>query len=240
MGPLRSNTNGANVPTLSISVIIPTLNEEPNLSRTLESLGQHPNTEILVVDGGSDDRSCEIARHFGAVVLESPRGRARQMNHGAGAASGEVFLFLHADTLLPETWTERIRVALEDPRVLGGAFSFMVEGNSFGLRMIERLTNFRARRFSLPYGDQGIFVRSCVFREMGGFPNLPIMEDFEFMRRLRDRGTIRILPDCAVTSRRRWERLGILRTTAVNQAVIVGYYMGVAPEKLARFYRKRR
>ncbi len=240
MGLLKSDGNGVNSATLSISVIIPTLNEEPNLSRTLESLGKHANTEIIVVDGGSDDRSREIARHFGAVVLESPRGRARQMNRGAGAASGDVFLFLHADTVLPEAWAEKLREALEHPGVCGGAFSFMVEGNSFGLRLIEGLTNFRARRFSLPYGDQGIFVRKCVFKEMGGFPDLPIMEDFEFMRRLRDRGTIRILPDCAVTSGRRWERLGVLRTTVINQAVILGYYMGVAPEKLARFYRKTR
>jgi uncharacterized protein len=239
MGLLKPDVNGSDLP-LSISVIIPTLNEASKLPRTLESLGQHENTEITVVDGGSDDRSREVARHFGAVVLESRRGRALQMNHGASVSSGDVFLFLHADTFLPEAWTETIREALADPGVCGGAFSFMVERNSFGLRMIERLANFRARRFSLPYGDQGIFVRSCVFKEMGGFPDLPIMEDFEFMRLLRKRGTIRILPDPAVTSGRRWERLGVLRTTAINQAVIVGYYMGVAPEKLARFYRKKR
>lgn len=224
---------------LSISVIIPTLNEAPSLPATLESLGHHENTEVIVVDGGSDDRSREIARHFGAVVLESPRGRALQMNHGAGAASGAVFLFLHADTLLPVTWAETIRAALVDSAVCGGAFSFMVEGSSFGLKLIERLTNFRARWFSLPYGDQGIFVRSCVFEEMGRFPSLPIMEDFEFMRRLRKRGAIRILPERAVTSGRRWERLGVWRTTAINQAVILGYYMGIAPEKLARFYRAK-
>ncbi len=224
---------------LSISVIIPTLNEASSLPRTLESLGHHENTEIIVADGGSDDLSREIARHLGAEVLESPRGRALQMNHGASAASGSVFLFLHADTLLPVTWAETIRVALADPGVCGGAFSFMVEENSFGLRLIERLTNFRARWLSLPYGDQGIFVRSCVFEEMGRFPSLPIMEDFEFMRRLRKRGSIHILPEHAVTSARRWKRLGVWRTTAINQAVILGYYMGIAPEKLARFYRRR-
>lgn len=224
-------------PSLSISVIIPTLNEESNLSRTLEALGNRENTEVIVVDGASEDQSPHIAQELGALLIKSERGRARQMNYAARHAAGQIFLFLHADTILPQTWASNIREALKDADVCGGAFTLGIEGNSLKLRLIERLTNFRSRRFLLPYGDQGIFVRSGIFREMGGFPEITIMEDFEFMRRLRKKGVIRILSDRVITSGRRWERLGVFRTAAINQGVILGYYVGVPPEKLARFYR---
>jgi rSAM/selenodomain-associated transferase 2 len=190
------------------------------------------------VDGGSSDRTREEARAHCAVVIEAPMGRARQMNVGAQYASGEYLIFLHADTLLPENWAESVRQALKKTEVLGGAFSLRIDGHFFGLRIVEALANLRSHRFSMPYGDQAIFVRAMDFRELGGFPDIPIMEDFEFMRRLGRRGRVHILTERVVTSCRRWKTLGILRTTAINQAVILGYYLGVSPARLARFYRR--
>ncbi len=226
--------------TMSISVIIPTLNEDLHLPITLQALGDRRNTEIIIADAGSTDKTRKIGQDFGATVLETPRGRAMQMNAASQYAIGEVLLFLHADTVLPETWPENIRQVFDDPKVCGGAFSLGINGHSFKLRLIEHLADFRSRKFSLPYGDQAIFVRSSIFSEMGGFPDLPIMEDFEFMRRLRKKGIIRILPERAITSGRRWEQLGVLQTTLINQAMILGFYMGIQPDKLERFYRRKR
>ena len=232
-------TSSQNPPSC-ISVIIPSLDEAANLPRTLGALRNHHHTEIIVVDGGSSDDSLAVSKGFGATVLESEQERAQQMNLGAGHAYGEVFLFLHAETILPETWPNEVRAALAHTNVCGGAFSLGIQGDSFKLRLIEKLAQFRSHRFALPYGDQAIFVRSEIFRDMGGFPDLPIMEDFEFMRHLRKRGLVRILPERVVTSGRRWHQLGVLRTTVINQAIVLGYYLGVPPEKLASFYRRKR
>ena len=221
----------------SISVIIPTLNEAAYLPFTLERLSQRQFVEIFVADGGSSDETPEIALSLSAKVLDCPKGRARQMNEAARVATGDILLFLHADTLLPKNWENRIRSALASEYVCGGAFSLRIQGNSVGLRLVEALANCRSRIFLMPYGDQAIFVRSATFWEMGGFLDVPIMEDFEFMRRLRTRGSLCILPERVITSGRRWEKLGVLRTTVINQAIILGYYAGISPDKLARFYR---
>lgn len=221
----------------SISVIIPTLNEARYLPGTLTRLSKFELVETIVADGGSTDETVKIAKSFSANVLDCLRGRARQMNEGARSAAGDILLFLHADTILPETWDQKIRAALAEKNVCGGAFSLKIEGDSLRLRLLEALANFRSHRFLMPYGDQALFVRSATFREIGGFPDMPIMEDFEFMRLLRKRYKIRILPERVVTSGRRWKRLGIFRATAINQAIIIGYYGGISPDKLARFYR---
>ena len=222
----------------SISVVIPTLNEAAYLPFTLERLSQRQFLEIIVADGGSSDETREIALSFSVKMLDCPRGRSRQMNEAARVATGDILLFLHADTLLPKKWEDAIRAALANDYVCGGAFSLRIQGNLLGLRLVEALANFRSRIFIMPYGDQAIFVRTATFWEMGGFSDLPIMEDFEFMRRLRTRGGLCILPERVITSGRRWKKLGIIRTTAINQAIIAGYYAGISPEKLAGFYRK--
>ncbi|MGC8660529.1 MAG: TIGR04283 family arsenosugar biosynthesis glycosyltransferase [Desulfomonilaceae bacterium] len=221
----------------SISVIIPTLNEAEYLPLTLRTLSRVEFIEIIVADGGSIDETCSIARSFSAKVLNCPRGRSHQMNEASRVAAGGILLFLHADTILPENWDLKIRTVLEDEDVCGGAFSLRIEGDSPGFRVVEALANIRSRLFHMPYGDQAIFVRSNTFRDIGGFPDLTIMEDFEFVRQLRRRFKMRILPDTVITSGRRWRELGILRTTVINQAMIIGYFAGVRPEKLARIYR---
>jgi rSAM/selenodomain-associated transferase 2 len=158
------------------------------------------------------------------------------MNAGAKVARGDILLFLHADTRLPMKWANHVRSELDKPRVAGGAFTLKLDENARWSQIIEGLANLRSRRLRMPYGDQAIFIRARLFNRMGGFAELPIMEDFEFVRRLRNWGRISILPEPVVTSARRWRESGIWWTTAVNQAVIVGYFLGISPHLLARLY----
>jgi rSAM/selenodomain-associated transferase 2 len=219
-----------------ISVIIPTLNEAACLPATLHSLQQSENTQIIVVDGGSTDCTCDIAHAAGCTVLKHQRGRAVQMNAGAEASEGEILLLLHADTRLPAGFDRAIRSALSNPKVAAGAFRLRIDASGWPLRLIERGVVFRSRLFQMPYGDQGIFLRAGLFRELGKMPRLPIMEDFELVRKLRKRGKIEILPCDAVTSARRWKTVGPWKTTFINLCVILGYYLGIAPERLAQWY----
>ncbi|MGO9569654.1 MAG: TIGR04283 family arsenosugar biosynthesis glycosyltransferase [Desulfomonilaceae bacterium] len=219
-----------------ISVIIPTLNEAHILAATLETVRETENVEIIVADGGSSDETIEVAGACNVRSLQVSACRAAQMNTGAKAACGGILLFLHADTRLPGNWASQVRSELEKPRVAGGAFSLKLDEDACWSEIIERLANIRSRRLHMPYGDQAIFIRAHLFHEMGGFAQLPIMEDFEFMRRLRKRGRISIVPEPVVTSARRWRESGVWWTTAVNQAVIIGYFLGVSPHLLARLY----
>ncbi len=223
-----------------VSVIIPALNEARALPHALESARRGNPHEIIVVDGGSTDGTREIARAHDAIALSSPRGRAAQMNRGAVIATGEWFLFLHADTQLPDDFTSHLRRTLVAPGVVAGAFEFALAEDFPGRRWIERATNARARRRQLPYGDQALFLRRETFRGAGGFRELPIMEDYEFVRRLRRQGRIAVAPAVALTSGRRWRELGVVRTTLLNQAMILGYHLGVPPARLAAWYRRRR
>ena len=235
---LLEGTGGGNLPL--ISVIIPTLNEEENIAGCLGNTQGALNVERIVVDGGSRDRTVEIARSCGAKVLTSSTGRARQMNAGAVVASGDLFLFLHADTLLPEGFDDCVRQVLAQPGVAAGAFEFRLDATSRGLRIIEQVANWRSRRLQLPYGDQAIFIRSELFCEIGGFPDLPIMEDFEFIRRLKRKGRILTLPRPAITSARRWSMQGLWKTTLINELVLVAYYLGIPASRIHRFARGNR
>ncbi len=220
-----------------ISIIIPTLNEACDLPRTLEAAQHGQPHEIIVVDGGSRDVTVDIARSRDAIVLVVPRCRAERLNRGVAVASGEYLLFLHADTVLPVGYTGNIPALLGKPGVVGGAFTFAIAGAFAGRRLVQRATNWRARHWQFPYGDQALFLRREMFARLGGFPEMPIMEDYEFVRRLRRLGRIAIATDAAVTSGRRWQRLGWMRTTLVNRAVILAYHLGVSPVRLAGWYR---
>jgi rSAM/selenodomain-associated transferase 2 len=158
------------------------------------------------------------------------------MNAGAQAASGSILLFLHADTRLPAGFDAAVRTILQDAVVVGGAFQFGIDAPGLRFRILERLVNLRASWLGMPYGDQGLFLRKDTFTELGGFPELPIMEDFELVKRLRRRGRIRIVPLPATTSARRWQEVGVWRTTWINQKIILGYCLGVSPQRLARWY----
>jgi len=220
-----------------LSVIVPTLNEADSLSQTLKCAQRADGVEIIVADGGSRDATCRIAAHAGAVVLVAFGGRAAQQNEGAAVARGRHLLFLHADTLLPDGYAELIRRTLERPATVAGAFRFRTDGAGAGIRLVEWGANIRSALLQLPYGDQGLFMEKRVFDELGGFAALPIMEDYELVRRLRRRGPVATLSEAVITSARRWQRLGAARTTLRNLAMIAGFHAGVPPERLARFYR---
>lgn len=216
-----------------VSVIIPARNEEAYIGETLDHVLPADPWEVIVVDGHSTDRTAEIAEAFGVTVVSSLPGRARQLNAGAAIATGEVLLFLHADTRLPPSFHQHIRRVLAQASVSAGAFRLRVDAPHRALRVIETLVNWRSRYLQLPYGDQAIFLRAETFRRVGGFANLPIMEDFDLARRLRRLGRIVVAPASIVTSARRWLECGICRTMLINQACIAGYLLGVSPSRLA-------
>jgi len=223
-----------------ISIIIPTLNEAENIAGTVNAVSEVPGVEVIVADGGSTDDTVALAGSAGATIVTAPRIRAAQMNAGASAASGAALLFLHADTRLPRGFEKHVRRTLARPGVAAGAFEVRFDVHPRGLGIIERLVNWRSRRLGLPYGDQGIFIRAEVFRALGGFADLPIMEDFEFMRCVRRYGRVKIVPARVVTSGRRWQALGVVRTTLINQGMTIGYYAGIPVDRLAAWYRKPR
>ncbi len=223
-----------------ISVIVPALDEAEGIGRTLACIPKRDDLEVIVVDGGSADGTAELARALGVRVIPGSPPRSRQMNLGAAAARGAIYLFLHADTRLPEDFADCVRRASAMPSVAAGAFSLKIDSRRAGIRAVERLANLRSRYLSLPYGDQALFVNARLFWELGGFPLLPIMEDFALVRRLARRGRIAIIDRPALTAGRRWERLGILRTTLINQLIVLAYALGVPPELLARWYRRGR
>jgi rSAM/selenodomain-associated transferase 2 len=219
-------------------VIIPAFNEAGRIGNTLSGLISYPDTEIIVADGGSTDATREVVCPFGIRILTSPLGRARQMNFAAAYASAETLLFLHADTRLQPDYCDRIERILEQPGVAAGAFRFQTDFDSPSMRMVTAFTNLRARLFELPYGDQGLFLRTATFRRAGGFAPMPIMEDYEMVRRLRRWGRIAIDDAPAITSGDRWRTLGVWRTTLRNARIVAMHSLGVAPERLRDLYRR--
>ena len=219
-----------------VSVVIPALNEAANIKATIKS-AMHEDAEIIVVDGGSSDNTVEIASSSGVRVVTGPRGRAVQQNLGAKVATGKVLLFLHADTLLPTGYVNFIFEILMDRKTVAGAFRFKTDFDHPSMKVIELVTNIRSRYLKLPYGDQGLFILKSLFESVGGFPEVPIAEDFFLIRRLSKYGRIRITPAHALTSARRWQRLGLFRTTLVNYIILIGCYIGVSPGVLASMYR---
>ena len=224
----------------NISIIIPTLNESDTIATTLSTLTNRSQVEVILVDGGSCDDTADIAKSSGAKVLRTTPSKARQMNAGAAAATGEVLLFLHADTRLPEYFEKPILGHINQNGVAAGAFQLCIDSDVRGLRFIERVANWRSRHLQAPYGDQGIFVTKSLFHEIGGYPDIPIMEDFELIRRLRRKGKIVIVNKSLKTSPRRWLNMGIFKTWLINQIMIIAYYFGVSPERLARWYRREK
>jgi uncharacterized protein len=220
-----------------LSVIIPVLNEAALIESILYPLQAAP-VEVIVVDGGSHDQTVERAKALGVKVIQTAAGRATQMNAGAKIATGEVLLFLHGDTILPEQFVSCVQDTLAQPDTIAGAFDLAIAGDQPGLRWIEWAVKWRSRLWQLPYGDQALFLKAKTFHQLGGFAELPIMEDFELVRRLQAYGTIAIAPAAVVTSGRRWQQLGILRTTLLNQIVIMAYCLGVPPSRIAHWYRR--
>ena len=225
-------------PERALSIIVPVLDEAENLERLLPHLGERcPGAEIVVVDGGSVDRTVQVvAASPHARCLPSGRGRARQMNAGARAARGGILLFLHADTLLPEDAPAAIAGALADPAVVGGRFDVAFSNPGLAFRVIAAFMNSRSRLTGIATGDQGIFVRREVFEALGGYADIPLMEDVDLSARLKRRGRLACLGSRVVTSARKWEREGVLRTILLMWALRLLYFLRVDPARLHRWY----
>lgn len=216
---------------MNIGIVIPTLNEAALIGAAIARLGE---ARIVVADGGSDDQTIEIAEQAKATVVIERGGRGAQQNAGAKALGDvDALLFLHADTVLPVGWQRAVERVLNGGAALG-AFSLAIPGHT----LIAAGANLRSRLLSLPYGDQALFMRRSAFERLGGFRPLPIMEDFDLVRRASRLGRIATSPMKVTTSDRRWRRRGALRTTVINQMMLAGWAIGIAPARLAAFYRR--
>lgn len=220
---------------MQTSIVVPTLNEERSLATTLEHLLGHTQ-RIVVSDGGSRDGTETIAHDFPVTWVSGPPGRGVQLNRGAAATDADVLLFVHADTRLPEGALELIREALEQGSV-GGGFTVRFESTIPIMAVGARVVNLRTRLTRLPLGDQGQFVRADLFRDLGGFREWPILEDLDFMRRLKRRGRIAVLPRPVITSDRRYAQRGVWRTVGSNWLIWAKFLLGAPPEELAKRYR---
>ena len=221
---------------MKVSIIVPTLNEELVLEKTLTQFQQLSPHELIVSDGGSDDGTRNIAGRFSHRVITGSAGRALQMNVGADEATGDILLFLHADSRIePESYRKMLQ-CMQNPKWIGGAFTLCIESGKWSLKLIALLANIRSKYFGLAYGDQGFFVRKEVFKDMNGFSPLPICEDLDFYHRLRKKGPVILLKEKAHTSPRRWIKEGILFTTARNTLIAVLFGLGFPPHILTKWY----
>jgi len=221
---------------MRISVIIPALNEEKSIAATVAALRPLRIDELFIVDGGSTDRTIEICNRLEINVLSSTRGRSAQMNLGARQATGDVLLFLHADTRLPPSALDDIRAAMNDRRCLGGRFDVELDGDHWMLQVIGAMISLRSRVTKISTGDQAIFVRRDIFEVIGGFPDIPLMEDIAFSRALRRMGKVACLHSRVMSSARRWETEGIWRTILKMWTLKSLYLLGVSPLRLKRYY----
>jgi len=215
-----------------VSVIVPTCNEAERLPATLAA-ADAPGVEVIVVDGGSTDATVAIAERAGVRVLRTTKGRGRQLAAGAAAARGDALLFLHADARLPANYADTVLAALADRRVALGAFRLGIDASGLPFRCVESFVRLRCALCRMPYGDQALFVRAATYRELGGFAELPAMEDFDFVRRAKRRGRIALLAARVLTSPRSWHRHGVLRLSAINLGCAIACLVGVPLPRVA-------
>jgi rSAM/selenodomain-associated transferase 2 len=232
------------VPRKTFSIIIPVLHEAAVINdllahlRQLEDAGQ---SEIIVVDGSPVRDTLQVIAGSSVLRLTSPPGRARQMNTGAARATGNILIFLHADTRLPANALPLIKRAMAASACWGGAFNLGFSSGEWVYRVIARIASLRSRLTRIPYGDQALFISRAAFRRLGGYPLIPIMEDVALMRLIKkEGGRITIIPQAVATSPRRWESEGIIFTTLRNWLLLASYLLGKSPEKLARYYRNHK
>jgi len=219
---------------MKISVIIPTLNEESHIEKTIQSvIKQEGDYELYVVDGESTDNTVAIAKRY-TKVINSKRGRAIQMNAGANLCRGDVLLFLHGDTLLPDNAFRELRKRMKDDTVSGGSFYIAFDADNFILRGVSFITRFNFSLFH--FGDQGIFVRRDVFQSLRGYKEMPIMEDYDFYKRLRTQGKVILIRMSVISSSRRFIKKGVLRQLLINKFVVLAYWAGLDIQTIKRFY----
>ncbi len=224
-----------------ISIIIPVLNEAAIINATinyLTDLASGTNVEIVVIDGDPLASTIKHVRNPVVKKVVAPKGRGAQMNAGVRKSRGDILIFLHVDTLLPPMALESVLTVWGQPNYVGGAFDLGIRGNRSYYRLVEQMVYWRSRITNIPYGDQAIFLRRSYFEAIGGYCDIPIMEDVEIMQRVKRRnGKIKIIPLKVLTSARRWEKEGMLFCTLRNWILVVLYHFGVTPNRLARFYK---
>jgi len=227
---------------VQISVIMPVLNEEASVGSCLAQFQDVKDVELIVVDGGSSDRTQEVVEALEAVrwVEASDTGRAIQMNVGAKEARGDVFLFLHADTFLPEDGIGLIRKSLDNAHVVGGRFQLGLSEKTPGFRLVAWFSTLRSRYLGITYGDQGIYVRREVFEAVGGFPQLWVFEDSEFCKCVKKLGKFVMVNAQVCSSTRRWRKWGIVRTVFWMWVLRLLYVCSVSDQTLSRWYRAAR
>lgn len=225
---------------MTVSVIIPVLHEQAVINAAiahLRAIGSDEMEEIVVVDGDPDADTLKGIEDGGVRRLAAGAGRGVQMNAGAAVAQGDILLFLHADTRLPARAFRMIAGCLEGERFVGGAFDLGIGSAGLAFRVIEKVATLRSRLTRIPYGDQAIFVKRDYFRRIGGYGEMPLMEDVDLMRRIKREGrAIFIIPEKVSTSGRRWSREGVVRCTVRNWTIMLLYLAGFSPERLARRY----
>ena len=223
------------------SVIIPVLHESESINTLIKNLSEIPdqhNIELIVVDGSDRQDTIKAIHAENIVCLVSREGRARQMNAGASVARGDVLVFLHADTRVPSNAFSSMKAALNDGQVVAGAFDLGIRSKRLIFKVISTIASLRSRLTRIPYGDQTIFIRKPYFHDIGGYREIPLMEDVELMQRIKRRGDIIcILSDKVSTSPRRWAREGVMYCTLRNWFVILLYLFGVSPYKLVHYYK---
>lgn len=222
--------------TPTVSVIIPAIDEAVAIGAAIDSAQTAGADEVILADGGSGDATVEIAESRGAQVVCSAPGRGVQQNAGARQASGDVMLFLHADCCLPPSGLLELRQQLVRTEAVGGWFRQRIDDPRRIYRWIEAGNDLRARRLRWAYGDQAIFVRSAVFRAIGGFPEIPLMEDLYLMKRLKSEGQMICLEPPLTVSARRWKQRGTVIQTLRNWSMLLAVHLGVSPQTLARHY----
>lgn len=224
-----------------VSIIIPVFCEQAVINRTIETVRSRTGgdaAEIIVVDGQAEGETLAAIRDVAVQKILSEKGRGGQLNRGAAIATGDVLVFLHADTVLPPTAFETIVGVMRNEGYVGGAFDLRIDSRRMAFRVIETFANLRSRMTRIPYGDQAMFIRASYFRTVGGFKKIPIMEDVDLMQRIkRDGRRIVIFREPVMTSARRWEKEGPVFGTLRNWFLMILYLCGVAPERLARFYK---
>lgn len=222
---------------MRLSIVIPTLNEAAGVEQNIQQASVLRPHEVIVADGQSDDGTGDLARSAGAVVVTCERGRGRQLNAGARAATGDVLLFLHADCWLEPQASRQIEAALRNEGVIGGAFRQRIDHDRRVFRWLEWGNATRVRWRRMPYGDQGIFVRRSALESVGGFAEVRLMEDVLLMREFRRRGwRIELLPGPIHVDPRRWLKHGVVRQTLRNWTLLTGLRLGISPDRLAQFY----
>jgi rSAM/selenodomain-associated transferase 2 len=226
--------------TCTFSIIIPVLHESKIINALLDSLEQlksEGSFEIIVVDGSQTQDTLQVISRENVMKFASPQGRGRQMNEGAAHATGDILVFLHADTFLPSDAFSLIESTLQDKRYVGGAFTLHIRPSTWFLNMMAAYSTLRSQISRAPYGDQVIFLRKTIFDAIGGYADIPLMEDVELMRRIkRKKGKILILPNPVFTSDRRWHQEGAFYTLLRDNIIIFLYLCGVPAEKLAKYY----